>query len=194
MHKVRCKCGEVQGHIQGKGISNRVICYCSDCQAFAKYLGSPTGVLDGQGGTEIIQVAQPRFHIDRGMEHVAIVRFGPKGLVRWYASCCKTPIGNTLSNPTVSFIGLVRCVLDPTKIDQDFGKHIAKVNVDSAIGEPKPAKKGLFGTIMRFLGILISMKIGKRYQASQLFDSEGKLIVEPIILDKEAVQKLKTSQ
>jgi len=33
MHKIQCECGSLLGHIDGKGITSRVICYCTDCQA-----------------------------------------------------------------------------------------------------------------------------------------------------------------
>ena len=38
---LRCRCGEVRGtalDVNG-GVGNRVVCYCHDCQAFARHLG-----------------------------------------------------------------------------------------------------------------------------------------------------------
>ncbi len=193
MHRIQCKCGNIRGHIHGKGISNRVKCYCSDCQAFARFLDCSGEVLDAHGGTEIVQVAQARLVFSQGLDHLAAVRLSPKGLVRWYAACCKTPIGNTLANPKISFIGLIHSSLDHSMIDADFGKSVAIVNVDSATGEPKPRRRGMLGTIIRFLGIVLSSRIGKRFRESQLFNEAGEPIVCPTVLTAEEVKDLKNA-
>lgn len=191
MHKIQCECGSLLGHIGGKGITSRVICYCSDCQAFAKYLGKSDNILDAHGGTDIVQLAQPRLHITQGLEHLAILRLSSKGLLRWYASCCNTPIGNTLSNPKVSFMGLVHSCLDKTWLETDFGRDVAKVNTESATGEPKPKTSGLFGNVMRFFVIALSTLISGKYKNSELFTSDGTPIVIPTILTDEQLVQLK---
>ncbi len=35
-----------------------------------------------------------------------------KGLMRWYASCCNTPIGNTMATSAMPFIGLIHACID----------------------------------------------------------------------------------
>ena len=75
---------------------NRVICYCDDCQAFAHQLGR-ADLLDSNGGTDIVQVAPASPHIRQGQDKIAALRLSPKGLYRWHARCCNTPVGNTLS-------------------------------------------------------------------------------------------------
>lgn len=191
MHTIQCKCGSLRGHIQGTGTCSRVVCYCSDCRAFAKYLGNPNDVLDANGGVEIVQVAQPRVVFSDGKEHLAAVRLSNKGMVRWYATCCNTPIGNTLPNPKISFFGLIHSCLDHSKMAEDFGKNIAIVNVDSATGEMKPEQKGLLGIILRFLWIVLAMRISGKYRSSQLFNESGVLIVTPSVLTTEELKELK---
>ncbi len=192
MHRIQCKCGTVRGQLSGKGTSNRVVCYCTDCRAFAHFLGRPSEVLDIQGGTEIVQVAQPRLTFSQGKEHLAAVRFSENGLVRWYAACCKTPIGNTLLNPKVPFIGLIHSSLDRSRMDADFGKSVAKVNTDTATGEPKPKSNGLFVSILRFLWIVLSTRISGRYRKSELFIESGTPIVGPTVLTAEELARLKS--
>lgn len=192
MHRVQCKCGTVSGQLSGKGTSNRVVCYCTDCRAFAHFLGRPGEVLDAQGGTEIVQVAQPRLTFSHGKEHLAAVRFSERGLVRWYATCCKTPIGNTLINPKVPFIGLIHSSLDRARMDADFGTSIANVNTDTATGEPKPKPKGLFVSILRFLWIVLSTRISGQYRKSELFNESGAPIVRPTVLTAEEFRHLKS--
>ncbi|SFK24589.1 DUF6151 family protein [Methylophaga sulfidovorans] len=191
MHKIQCECGSLRGHIDGGGITSRVICYCSDCQAFAKYLGRPEKVLDAHGGTDIVQLAQPRLHISDGLEHLALLQLSSKGLFRWYASCCNTPIGNTLNNPKISFIGLVHSCLDKTWLATDFGQNVAKVNTESATGGPKAKTSGLLGNVLRFFGIALSMLITSKYKASELFSDDGAPIVSPTILTEEQLAQLK---
>lgn len=193
MHKIQCKCGSLRGHIRGVGTCSRIVCYCSDCKAFTKFLGCSNDVLDAQGGTEIVQLAQPRVVFSHGKDHLAAVRLSENGLVRWYAACCKTPIGNTLANPKVSFIGLIHSSLDHSMMEEDFGTNIAIVNVGSATEESRPKQRGLLGTILRFFWIVLSMRIGGKYRGSQLFNETGDLIVTPLILTAEELKDLKSA-
>lgn len=190
-HRITCKCGSLLGQVEGNGTHNRVACYCADCQAFAKYLGCADEVLDAHGGTDIVQLAQPRVKVSQGREHLAAIRLGENGLIRWYAACCNTPLGNTLANPKISFIGLIHSSLDHSMIDADFGESTATVHVESATGEPKPKAKGLFGAGLRFLKIVIPMRIGKRYRDSELFDESGAPIARPVVLTSQEIDELK---
>ncbi|WP_099035857.1 DUF6151 family protein [Lacimicrobium alkaliphilum] len=191
MHNIQCQCGKLQGHIVGNGISSRVVCYCADCQAFARYLECADRVLDSDGGTEILQVAQHRVRFTQGLEHLAIMRLGSKGLLRWHTSCCNTPVGNTLSNPRLGFIGLIHSSLDRSALEKDFGNNIARVNVDSATGTPKPGQKGLFGTVLRFIAMIISARVGNRYKQSPLFTREGEPVAPVTTLSREQRKTLK---
>jgi hypothetical protein len=168
-----------------------MVCYCVDCRAFAKFLGRSDDVLDAHGGTEIVQVAQPRLTFTLGKELLAAVQLSDKGLVRWYAACCKTPIGNTLINPKVAFIGLIHSSLDHSRMDADFGDSVGHVNTGSATGEPKPKPNGLLVSILRVLWIVVSSRVSGRYRKSALFTESGAPIVSPIILTAEELERLK---
>lgn len=193
MHPIQCKCGAIRGQLEGAGTHNRIICYCTDCRAFARFLGRAPDVLDEQGGTEILQVAQSRLRFLEGEEHLAAIRLSDKGLVRWYASCCKTPIGNTMTNPKISFIGLIHTCLDRAQINEDFGANIAVVNADTALGTPKPKQRGLLGVIARFIWIVLTDRISGEYQKSPLFNASGLPCVDPKILPSEEVTRLKSA-
>lgn len=191
MHQFQCNCGAVRGQIEGSGAHNHLVCYCTDCQAFARYLGKASEVLDAQGGTEIVQLAQPRLHFLQGEDRLSAVRLSEKGLVRWYTACCRTPIGNTLSDPKASVIGLVHACLDPAQIDKDFGTNIVAVNTATALGEPKPKQSGLLGVIARSLSIIFANLISGRYRKSPLFNGSGSPRVEPEVLTPEELARLK---
>lgn len=193
MHLIQCQCGTVRGQLEGTGVHNRLICYCTDCRAFAGFLGRTADVLDKQGGTEIVQVAQPRLRFLQGEDRLSAVRFSEKGLVRWYASCCNTPIGNTMADPKVSFIGLVHVCLDRAQMDKDFGTKVAILNTDTALGETKPTQRGLMGVIARFIGIGVSTRISGRYKNSQMFNASGLPRVVPSVLTPQELARLKSA-
>ena len=46
---LRCECGKIRGLAEGVAQSEgtRCVCYCGDCQAFARFLGRD-GILDGR--------------------------------------------------------------------------------------------------------------------------------------------------
>lgn len=107
-HPLRCRCGRLQGHVTLEGRNTRVVCYCKDCQAFARFLDPAGRALDAQGGSDVVQLAPHRIHISQGAEHLAVMRLSPQGMLRWYAACCRTPIGNTLARHDRPFTGLLR--------------------------------------------------------------------------------------
>jgi sRNA-binding protein len=83
-----------------------VVCYCDDCQAFAHALGCADRVLDANGATEIFQISPARVEFSAGRERLACLRLR-RAALRWYTSCCRTPVGNTLASRQVPFVGLV---------------------------------------------------------------------------------------
>jgi hypothetical protein len=192
MHPIQCKCGAIRGQLEGTGTHNRIICYCADCRVFARFLGNSPDVLDAQGGTEIFQVAQSRLRFFEGEDHLAAIRLSDKGMIRWYASCCGTPIGNTMVNPKTSFIGLIHTCLDQTQTDEDFGTNVAVVNVDSALGTPKPKQQGLLGVVARYIWIVATSRITGGYRKSPLFNSFGMPRVDPKVLSSEELANLKS--
>jgi hypothetical protein len=114
--EIGCTCGRMRGVVRAiePGSGNRGACYCDDCQSFAHFLGQSDAVLDAYGGTSIFQVSSGRVAITQGSEHLACMRLTPKGLLRWYAGCCRTPLGNTSATPAIPTVGIVeRCLMPP---------------------------------------------------------------------------------
>src|SRR5262245_33455876 len=136
--ELSCRCGEIQGRVKDASprTVNRVVCYCDDCQAFLHYLGR-ADLLDPHGGTDIVQVAPASLAVHHGTERIAGLRVTPKGLYRWYASCCRTPLGTTVG-PAIPFVGIVARVFEDAggSADQIFGKPIGAILGKYAIGAP----------------------------------------------------------
>jgi hypothetical protein len=138
---------------------NRMICYCDDCQAFLHQLGR-TDLLDANGGTDIVQVAPASLSFDRGNERIVGLRLAPKGLYRWYTSCCKTPMGNTLG-PAIPFVGIVAQAFDGDvqRTDERFGKPVGAIQGKYAIGD---APEGSTGLNVRLLARVLRLVLGWR--------------------------------
>lgn len=137
---VGCQCGAVRGSLRDASSStcNRWLCYCDDCQAFLHHLGR-SDLLDAHGGSEVVQVAPRTVSFNQGTEYIVGVRLTAKGMHRWYSSCCKTPLGNTVS-PSLPFIGMHAAALrgaprasDRTEI---FGRVRAATSGEFALGGP----------------------------------------------------------
>lgn len=106
---VKCQCGKVTGVIRGLSVagSNHVQCPCSACQAYAHFLGRADDMMDEQGYTNIFQIDPATLELHTGHEHLACMKVTAKGPLRWYADCCKTPIGNTLPKGGIPFVGIL---------------------------------------------------------------------------------------
>jgi len=110
-HPLRCHCGALQGHVAPSAGATRAVCYCKDCQAYAHFLGT-RGITDRSGGTEVVASLPKSVHFTAGLEKLACVSLSERGLLRWYASCCSTPIGNTPRSPGVPYVGIIHCCLE----------------------------------------------------------------------------------
>jgi hypothetical protein len=109
---LRCRCGHVRGVAGDVSPSNglRFVCYCKDCQAFARFLERPD-VLDPVGGTDIFQMPPGRVKLTAGADALRCLRLSDKGVLRWYADCCRTPIANT-AGAGFPIIGMIHSFMD----------------------------------------------------------------------------------
>jgi len=73
-HPLQCRCGILKGYVVHSAGVNRCVCYCSDCQAFAHFLGRPSEILDAQGGTDVIQTRPANVTFTQGPESLARFR------------------------------------------------------------------------------------------------------------------------
>lgn len=191
MHPIQCRCGALRGSLSLGGTSNRVRCYCTDCRAFVRHLGQGESGLDAQGGAGLVHVAQARLRFTAGQEQLAALRLSPRGMLRWHTRCCGTPVGSTLADPKMGFIGLSDLALDRARLDADFGAAVAQVNTDTALGAPKPAARGLFMTMARGAVIIGGARLSGAWRQSPLFDAAGAAVVAPVVLAKDEVARLK---
>ncbi|MFZ7089795.1 DUF6151 family protein [Primorskyibacter sp. 2E233] len=173
-----CKCGSVQWQVEPQATGTHLACYCNDCQAYARHLGTDETYLDAQGGTEIFQTTPANLRFLKGDAHLKCLRLRPDGLLRWYADCCKSPIGNTLNSPALPFVGLVL----PAG-GQGFGPIRARVNTGSAKGAVQA--KGLAVTVVSFLWRAALAKLSGAGRRTPFFDASGAPMAAPLIVSEE---------
>lgn len=190
---LKCRCGTLQGYVDRPETATRGICYCRDCQAFARYLGREGEVLDDRGGTEILQMLPKHVHFTAGLDELACVRLTGRGLLRWYARCCRTPVGNTPPVYRISYVGLVRDCLsgDGRSLDETVGPVRLRVHTNSAIGQPKPTSTGVAAAVMRFMGRLARAWLDGSFRQTPFFDTGGAPVARPEVLAPQTLEKLK---
>jgi Family of unknown function (DUF6151) len=127
----------------------RFVCYCRDCQAFARFLRRPD-VLDSAGGTDIFHMPAGRVKVTAGTDAVRCLQFSGT-VFRWYADCCRTPIANT-AGPRFPVVGLIHSFMsddtDGRTRDEALGTPLCRIFEHSATGPlppnaPPPRSLGL---------------------------------------------------
>ncbi len=184
--EIGCHCGQFAAVLKNvsPGTGSHVQCYCKDCQTGARALGDEKSLMP-RGGSDIYQTIPSNLELTKGQEHLACLRLSPRGLMRWYASCCDTPVFNTLGHTKLAFIGVSVPAMKGPEVEKAIGKVIAVVHTKDAQLGPEPLKdygfnRAGFNVLARHFGALM------RGQAKQtpLFGN-GAPIVTPRVLSKE---------
>jgi hypothetical protein len=194
---IRCSCGAVRGVARAisSSVGNRVICYCDDCQAFAHHLGHPERILDPHGGTDVFQISPARMEISAGTDRIACIRLRPNGLLRWYAACCCTPIGNTLATRQVPFVGWVQSRAesesDRCARDEALGPIRARIHARFALGD-RSQVAGSDGVpapqLAKLLWMIAAARLRGDHARSPFFTAAGDPIAAPRVLTDEELR------
>lgn len=179
-----CDCGAMTGVLRDAVPHNvcHLVCYCKDCRAFARHLGQESK-LEAGGGSALVQVMPAQIEITSGQEHLACLKLSPRGLLRWYASCCNTPVANTVSSSRVPLAGTWRANYATV---EPFGPVTTLGFTKMALpGGPK-RDKGAFGMLSGLAKRFYSGLLNGNLRQSPFFDADGAPVVEPVVLDKEA--------
>lgn len=199
---IRCSCGRLTGVVRGAGprSGNHVKCYCDDCQSFQHALGAADAVLDEHGGTEIFQMSPGSFELSSGEQHLACMRLRPGGTCRWYASCCNTPLGNTMATPKLPFVGVICACLDAgsgRSLEQVLGP--VKAGVFGRYARGKPAGFRVYDKVpitmmLGFVGKMLRWRLGGDHKRSPFFDADGRLSVRARVLSSEELKRVEQSR
>ena len=135
---LQCRCGHLRGVASEVSPSAgfRFLCYCKDCQAFARFLDR-ADVLDAAGGTDIFQMPPARLKIATGADAFRCLRLSDKGVLRWYADCCRTPIANTAECRGFPVTAVIHSFMDHAFANQALEDHLADGRSrDEVLGPP----------------------------------------------------------
>jgi len=179
-----CRCGTLRGEIEPRDVYARATCYCRDCQAFARALNREDA-LAADGGTDIVAMLPARVRITSGIDRLACLSLSPKGLLRWYARCCDTPLANTPRDPKVAYAGmLANCVEgDADTLATAFGPSRIALNVKSARGQVTSTPLRTFAGVMRIMrGVLLARLRGRHRDNPFFIGDPPRPVAEPRVL------------
>ncbi|MCL2915705.1 DUF6151 family protein [Shewanella corallii] len=173
--QLQCACGEVKGQLKVvPGHFFHVHCLCCDCQQFANELGNADKILDKHGGSELFQTYPAYMDITQGKGNIACMQLHPKGLYRWYTSCCNMPLANTMTSGSVPFVGisvkLMQFADEQTRQDT-LGPVTVKAFGKYAIGEmPQDAHERFpLSSMPKIIAFMVKGKFNKRHQPNPFF-------------------------
>lgn len=201
---IRCFCGTLCGTAHGVSSDrgNRVVCYCDDCQSFAHFLGRGDEILDAHGGTDIFQMSPARLQITEGADHLACMRLRPRGLLRWYSDCCKTPIGNTLPTRHVPVVGLIHSCIDHAADGRPFDATLGPVRARVHGRFAKGDRTGLaaydrapVSMLLRVAGMLLMWRLRGDHNHSPFFEARtGEPSATPRILSEHELREAESAR
>lgn len=149
--KLKCKCGKVEGCVKAKKEDSiRIHCFCEDCRVYARFVAAQGNheeeTIGKNGDNRVVQVCKQAVTIEKGQEFLQLARKGPPSkdnkqlfMHRFYASCCGSPLFNT-----VDFLGFVGVFTD--FLDENHTKFDGPVCMfpEKALNKPDPPIKDIF--------------------------------------------------
>lgn len=175
-----CSCGALSGRIHNLSPQTgvHVLCFCPDCRAGEVYLDQPD---PGTSGVDLVQVSPSDISINTGREHLGLLRLYPTGLLRWYATCCNTPMFTTVATPKIRLVGVRTQRLAQA---EEAGRVRARAFVPKRGGKTRHEHpmRMIWPFVVRSLSGLIS----GAWRDTPFFDPETrKPVVEAKVLTKE---------
>jgi len=180
---ISCSCGGFQAELEEQAPINRGICYCKDCQAFAVALGQEETVLDDQGGTDILQTAPARLRFLSGTSNLGCLRLTADGLLRWYATCCNSPIGNTPVSAAVPMIGLVHTAFGARDLDAVAPSRM-RVFTHGARREPKPQQYLPISAGLKVAQMVLTAHLSGAARNNPFFKQPDKGRKQPVVVPR----------
>ncbi|MCB1364527.1 MAG: hypothetical protein KDK02_10415 [Rhodobacteraceae bacterium] len=176
-----CDCKAVRGHLQAGAAARGVhaVCYCRDCRAAELWLGRPD---PAPGPVDVFQTTPDMIRFQSGTDRLGLLRLSPKGLMRWYATCCNAPLFNTLASPRLPFAALHVARLDSPE-------SVGPVRVHSFVPRPggRSAHRGWGRMILRLVTGMGGARLSGRWRRTPFFDPDsGAPVAEATIPDKAA--------
>lgn len=191
-HSIKCTCGKVRGQLDHAEKTTRLVCYCKDCQAFAHYLGRAGDVLDAQGGTDVVVTHPQEIAFASGTDQIACMSLSETGMLRWYARCCNTPLGNTSRNNKLAFVGLSSaCLGQPAAIEAAFGPVRMRSFPENAKGALASSRLKALPVMLKFGAALLGARLSGSYARNPFFKpGSAEPLARPTVLSLQERERL----
>jgi hypothetical protein len=176
------------------GSGFRFVCYCTDCQAFARFL-ERADVLDLAGGTDIFQMPPARVTLTAGTDALRCVRLSDRGVLRWYTDCCRTPVANSAARPGFPILAVIHSFMDhePARPrDAALGPPLCRLFERSATGPlpPDAPPAASFRIFARRASRMLRWWARGLARPSPVFDARtGAPRSEPQVLGQDAIAR-----
>jgi hypothetical protein len=109
------------------------------------------------------------------------------GLLRWYATCCNTPIGNTPRDFKTPYVGLIESCLksNSPSLQESFGPVRMVLNTKSAWGRVKSTPVSNLVAMLGLMKSVIGTRLSGTYKRNPFFGTEmGTPVARPRELTK----------
>ncbi len=166
-----CRCRAFSCEVNpARGI--RAVCYCASCREFAIRTGAEAA-LDASGGSDLYPVAPENVVILKGADKLARMKLTEKGPVRWFTTCCKTPVANTLGTPKIPFVTLqTHRFADPNAL----GPVRVRLFRDGATSETPDDGMSKYAFYWHFARSALRSRLTGGWKRNPFFGADGKPI------------------
>ncbi len=173
-----CECGQIHGLLTdiSEKTGTGLVCHCSQCRAAEVYLDQEDPKEDG---VAIFQTTLDHVNFIAGADKMYAFSFDKDRLVHWYASCCKSPLFNTMSEPKTGFVSVMVDRLSDTSA---LGRIRAMLYVDDGTGKQK--HEGLRHVIAAGMKRSAKMRLTKKWKRNDFFGKSGKPITRVHVLSE----------
>lgn len=166
-----CRCGSFAAEVDThNGI--RAVCYCSSCREFAKRCDAEHS-LDEAGGSDLYQVAPEAVSFERGADNLTWLRLTQNGPLRWYTTCCNTPVASTLATPAIPFTTLQTHRFSEPNTLPDVSVRVFRRD---ATARTPDGGKGVMALYLNFAGRALRSRISGGWRRNPFFNDAGKPI------------------
>jgi hypothetical protein len=172
-----CICGQLRGELYdiSPAAYTRILCHCADCRSAYTHLG-----LADPEKVDILQTTQDRVRIQQGGENLRVFRHTPRGALRWYATCCGTPLFHTPLRQRLVHVGM-----NADRLDQpdDVGRIMAETFIPGPGG--KQTHKGMVRMVSRMVSRMAAKNLSGEWRGTPFFGDDGAPAREPKLLTRE---------
>ncbi|GIT90316.1 hypothetical protein JANAI62_02010 [Jannaschia pagri] len=172
-----CRCGSLRGEITdvSPAAYTNILCHCADCRSAYTHLG-----LADPEKVGILQTTQDRIKITEGGEALQVFRLSGRGALRWYASCCDTPLFYTPLKARAVHVGVNTDRLDTPDA---LTPPMSEAYIPTADG--KTRHKGVGRMVTRMVTRMAAKNLNGEWRDTPFFDDSGAPALPPQVLTRE---------